>query len=140
MLSLHHTHLMASDIDATIAFWRDHFDAELIHDVTFAGARNVFLRIGTGRLHLYDQAPKHIGPGAVHHLGIETDVLENQVARLMAAGISVTKIRTFPDAAYAMAKGPDGILIEIFQINHDKTSKQLHGFFDTAHAIDTTKT
>jgi len=25
MLSLHHTHLFASDIDASIAFWREHF-------------------------------------------------------------------------------------------------------------------
>ncbi|MFI7067591.1 VOC family protein [Kribbella sp. NPDC050124] len=58
MINLHHTHLMASDIDATITFWRDAFDAEVIYDTDFAGARIVFLRIGTGRIHVYDQPPK----------------------------------------------------------------------------------
>jgi hypothetical protein len=37
---------MATDIDATISFWRDAFNAEVMYDTEFAGARNVFLRIG----------------------------------------------------------------------------------------------
>jgi hypothetical protein len=32
MISLHHTHLMASDPDATIAFWRDGFGGDVVHD------------------------------------------------------------------------------------------------------------
>jgi catechol 2,3-dioxygenase-like lactoylglutathione lyase family enzyme len=72
MISLHHTHLLASDLDATIAFWRDSFGAEVVHDVEFAGARNVFLRVGSGRIHLYDQPPKTTDRGAVHHLGVVT--------------------------------------------------------------------
>lgn len=39
MISLHHTHMMASDIDATISFWRDHFRGEVVFDGEFAGAR-----------------------------------------------------------------------------------------------------
>jgi catechol 2,3-dioxygenase-like lactoylglutathione lyase family enzyme len=115
MFSLHHVHLMASDVDATIAFWREHFSAEVMLDTEFAGARNVFLRIGEGRLHLYAQPPKHAGPATVHHLGIETDELEALVARLKATGVSVTDIRRHPEASYAMAKGPDGLLLELFQ-------------------------
>lgn len=115
MISLHHTHLMASDIDATIAFWRDLFGAEVVFDADFAGARNVFLRLGQGRLHLYAQPPKHAGAATVHHLGIETDELPDLVARLKAAGVSVTEVRALPDASYAMAQGPDGLLLELFQ-------------------------
>ena len=115
MFSLHHVHLMASDVEATIAFWRDHFGAQLVLDQEFAGARNVFLRVGEGRLHLYAQPPKHAGPAAVHHLGVETDELESLVARLAAAGVSVTDIRRQPEASYAMASGPDGLLLELFQ-------------------------
>jgi catechol 2,3-dioxygenase-like lactoylglutathione lyase family enzyme len=117
MISLHHTHLMASDVDATIAFWRDHFAAEVVFDGEFAGARNVFLRVGEGRLHLYAQPPKHSGPATVHHLGLETDELRELVARLRAAGVSVTEVRELPAAAYAMAQGPDGLLLELFQPN-----------------------
>ena len=115
MFSLHHVHLMASDVEATIAFWREHFSAEVMLDTEFAGARNVFLRVGEGRLHLYAQPPKHQGPAAVHHLGVETDELEALVARLRAAGVSVTDVRRHPEASYAMAKGPDGLLLELFQ-------------------------
>ena len=75
MFSLHHVHLMASDVDATIAFWRDHFGADVLFDGFFAGARNVFPRVGEGRLHLYAQPPRHAGQGTAHHLGIETDDL-----------------------------------------------------------------
>lgn len=130
MLSLHHTHLFASDIDATIAFWRDHFGAKVVHDVVFAGARNVFLKVGTGRIHLYDQAPKRSGQGVVHHVGVETDELDATVERLKAAGVSVTDIRRLDDAAYAMVEAPDGLLIELFWIDPDKAEPHLREYFD----------
>ena len=85
MFSLHHVHLMASDIEATIAFWREHFGAVILLDAEFAGARNVFLRIGEGRLHLYAQ----------------------------------------PQACYAMAQGPDGLLLELFQPDAAQMDRRL---------------
>ncbi len=115
MLNLHHTHLFASDVDRTVEFWRRHFAAEVLVDETLMGARNVFLRVGEGRLHLYAQAPSHAGAGTVHHLGVETDELEPLVARLRGAGVSVTDIRRHPQADYAMAEAPDGLLLELFQ-------------------------
>jgi catechol 2,3-dioxygenase-like lactoylglutathione lyase family enzyme len=133
MLSLHHTHLFASDVDRSIAFWRDHFGAVVVLDTEFAGARNVFMRIGEGRLHLYDQAPKHAGAGTVHHLGIETDELDALVARLKAAGVSVTEVRRHAEGNYAMAEGPDGLLLELFQPHAERVSRELAetGYFAT---------
>ena len=115
MLSLHHVHLFATDVVRTIAFWREHFGAVVMLDADFAGARNVFLRVGEGRLHLYSQPPKHPGAGTVHHLGIETDELDALVARLKVAGVSVTDVRRHAEGDYAMAEGPDGLLLELFQ-------------------------
>jgi catechol 2,3-dioxygenase-like lactoylglutathione lyase family enzyme len=115
MLSLHHVHLFASDVERTIDFWRGHFGAVVVLDTEFAGARNVFLRVGEGRLHLYAQSPGKPGAGTVHHLGIETDELETLVARLRAAGVSVTDVRRHDAADYAMAQAPDGLLLELFQ-------------------------
>lgn len=125
MLSLHHSHLMASDIDETIRFWTDGFGAEVVFDREFAGARNVFLTVGSGRIHLYDQPPKNPGQGSVHHLGVQTDEIENVVKNLGDIGVSVTDVRTEPDASYAMAKGPDDLLIEIFQPNRDAVPDEL---------------
>lgn len=117
MISLHHTHLMASDIDATIAFWRDHFGGRVVFDGEFAGARNVFMKVGLGNLHFYAQPPRHTGAATVHHLGLETDELHELVRRLKAAGVSVTDVRDLSEASYAMAQGPDGLLLELFQPN-----------------------
>jgi len=115
MFSLHHTHIFASDVERTISFWREHFGALVLADEEVMGARNVFLRVGEGRLHLYAQSPRQAGQGTVHHLGIETSELADLVARLKAAGVSVTEIRRHPQADYAMAEAPDGLLLELFQ-------------------------
>jgi catechol 2,3-dioxygenase-like lactoylglutathione lyase family enzyme len=133
MLSLHHTHLFASDVDRSIAFWRGHFGAVVLVDTDFAGARNVFMRVGQGRLHLYAQAPKHEGAGTVHHLGIETDELDALVARLKEAGVSVTDVRRHVEADYAMAQGPDGLLLELFQPHAARVDPELvrAGYFAT---------
>ena len=138
MLSLHHTHLFASDVDRSIAFWRDHFGAVVLVDTVFAGARNVFMRIGEGRLHLYDQAPKHLGAGTVHHLGIETDELDALVARLKAAGVSATDVRRHAEGDYAMAEGPDGLLLELFQPHAGQVPGTLvdAGYFATLRRAD----
>jgi catechol 2,3-dioxygenase-like lactoylglutathione lyase family enzyme len=136
MISLHHTHLLASDLDATIAFWRDSFGAEVVHDVEFAGARNVFLRVGSGRIHLYDQPPKTSDRGTVHHLGVVTDELEHVVERLRALGHSVTDIRREPTAAYAMAEGPDRLLVEIFQPDPTTIPPALRAYFQGDHHAD----
>jgi catechol 2,3-dioxygenase-like lactoylglutathione lyase family enzyme len=139
MISLHHVHLMANEIEATLTFWREHFGAVLVLDAEFAGARNVFLRVGEGRLHLYAQPPKHVGQGTVHHLGVETDELEALVDRLKAAGVSVTEIRRHAEASYAMAQGPDGLLLELFQPDAAKMDRRLAdaGYFSSIRSAGT---
>ena len=130
MISLHHAHLMATDVQATIAFWRDGFGARVVHDTVFAGARNVFLRLGSGRIHLYDQPPATTDRATVHHLGVQTDDLDAIVTRLRALRVSVTDIRYEPTAAYAMAQGPDRLLVEIFQPDQALLSDDLLDHFD----------
>jgi catechol 2,3-dioxygenase-like lactoylglutathione lyase family enzyme len=132
MINLHHAHLMASDIDATISFWCDGFGAQVVCDVEFAGARNVFLTVGTGRIHLYDQPPRSTERSTVHHLGIQTDELETVVERLRAMGVSVTDIRREPTARYAMAEGPDRLLLEIFQPDPADLPAELARYFGFA--------
>ena len=132
MITLHHTHLMATDIDSTIAFWHDAFGAEVAGDLTFAGARNVFMRVGSGRLHLYDQPPRQVGQGTVHHLGVQTDDLDGLVAHLREMGVSVTDVRRDPAGAYAMAEAPDGLLVELFEPDRDAVPEELREFFGLA--------
>ncbi len=116
--SLHHVHLFARDIDATIAWWRDMLGARVVFDGALAGARNVFLRVGQGGLHIYDQPPRDAGRGAIHHVGIRSDDLPALVARMKARGHSFrSEIREFGSWRYIMCAAPDDVLLELFQFD-----------------------
>jgi catechol 2,3-dioxygenase-like lactoylglutathione lyase family enzyme len=131
MIRFHHAHLMASDLDATIAFFSRWFGATVAGDVTFAGARNVFLRFGDGRLHLYDQPPRATERNAIHHLGIQTDDLDGLVARMKAGGIEFRKPITEDPMGgrYMMVEAPDHILLELFEVDPDRVPEDLRSYF-----------
>lgn len=114
---LQHIHLFASDIDRTIAFYRQWFDAEVTWDGDYAGARNVFMKIGIGAIHLYDQLPRGSGRNAVHHLGMQVVGLEELYDRMIAAGLPIPNpIRTGPaGGGYFMLEAPDGVILEVFE-------------------------
>jgi catechol 2,3-dioxygenase-like lactoylglutathione lyase family enzyme len=128
---LHHVHIFASDIDATIAWWREMLGAEVAVDTELAGARNVFLKVGTGRLHLYDQPPKGQPGGAVHHIGIRSDDLPALVERMRAKGAQFrSEIREFGTWRYVMAAAPDGVLLELFAADAHALSGPLADYFE----------
>ena len=132
--SLHHTHIFASDLDETVEFFRRWFDAEVVWDTQFAGARNVFVAVGSGRLHLYDQPPRHVGSGTVHHLGIHVENLPELVERMSAAGVEFRKpITTGRGARYVMCAAPDELLLELFEAVGPQPP-ELAGWFPTGSA------
>ena len=114
--SLHHAHLFATDLAASIRFYRDMFGAEIVFDETVAGARNVLLRLGQAQLNFYEQPPKDGGRGAVHHLGIRTNDLHGLVAHMRSKGFEFRKpITDIGTLRYVMAMAPDGVLLELFE-------------------------
>jgi len=115
-ISLDHAHLFTSDLSATITFFIKCFNAEVIWDEEAAGVRNVRIKIGRSFIHLYDQAPKAPRGGAIHHLGIETDDLEDLVLHLRSHGVTLkNEIKEEEKFKYVMIKGPDDLLIELFE-------------------------
>ena len=56
-VSLDHAHVFASDLDATVEFFRSMFDAAVVWDDIVAGARGVRLQIGRAFILIYDQPP-----------------------------------------------------------------------------------
>lgn len=112
----HHAHLFASDLDATLGFYRRWFGAEVVADHHFAGSRNLMLRVGDGHLNVYQQPPRDHGRNAVHHLGFQVDDLAGLVAAMTEGGIVFrTPVRQLPELDYIMVEGPDGVLLELFQ-------------------------
>ena len=113
---LHHVHLFASDLDASLRFYREMFGAKILFDETVAGVRNVMIKIGTGRINFYDQQPRGTGPSAVHHLGIYTEDIYGVVSHMEAKGFKFrSPVRDFGELKYIMLEGPDRVLIEIFE-------------------------
>ena len=131
-INLHHVHIFASDIDKSVAFYRDNFDAEIAFDGEFGGARNVFMHVGTGRLNIYAQPPRGDTAGAYHHVGMQTDDLDSLYARLVKNGVSFrSPIREFGSWRYLMCPAPDNILLELFQVELGKMPPALARFFTT---------
>lgn len=117
-IDLHHAHLFASDIDATVSWWTRYMGAKVLYDGTMAGARNVFIAVGTGRLHIYDQPPRDLGRGAIHHLGLRVSNLRSEWARLQAEGLtSPNGLREHSGWRYVMILAPDGVLLELFEFD-----------------------
>jgi len=127
---LHHTHLFASDLDASLDFYGRWFGAEVLADEVFAGARNVMVRIGDGRLNFYDQPPRDRGKNAIHHLGVQTDDLPGLVQRMSDGGVTFRKpITGSPGVGYVMVEAPDGVLIELFEAHGDRLSRGAKEWF-----------
>lgn len=129
--SVHHTHLMASDLDASLGFYRRWFDAVVVADFDYAGARNVFVAVGSGRLHFYDQPPRTTERNAVNHIGLLVEGLDELAAAMADAGVSLPKgVQRFPDGNYLMVEAPDRVLLELFEPNRENISPRMQAWFD----------
>jgi catechol 2,3-dioxygenase-like lactoylglutathione lyase family enzyme len=128
--SVHHVHIFSSDIPATIAWWQEMLGAKVAADIDLSGTRNVFVKVGTGRLHIYDQPPKGQRGGAIHHIGIWSDDLPALVERLRAKGVTFrSDIREFGTWRYIMVAAPDDVLLELFSFDRDKLDGALAEYF-----------
>ena len=127
---VHHVHLFASDIEKSLAFYKNFFGGIVVLDMEIAGARNVFMKVGTGRIHFYDQPPKMSGRGSIHHFGIQTDDVERDYQRMKSQGVEFNK--TVVDLAfmkYIMVPAPDNVLIELFEVNKAAIPAEYHDYF-----------
>ena len=128
---IHHVHIFASDLNKTLKFYEDLFDGKIILDMELAGARNVFMKVGNGRIHFYDQPPKFSGRGSIHHFGIQTDDIKDMVNKMRSKGVLLTKNIT--DAGfwkYIMVPAPDDILIELFKVNKEQIPPEFLNYFE----------
>jgi len=113
---LQHVHLFAQDLEQSIRFYQQWFDAEVMWDGDYGGARNVFMKIGIGALHFYEQPPRELRRNAVHHLGIQVVGLQDLYDRMKAAGVHLPNpIRESGGGGYFMVQAPDQVLIEAFE-------------------------
>jgi catechol 2,3-dioxygenase-like lactoylglutathione lyase family enzyme len=127
---VHHVHLFASDIEKSLTFYKTFFGGVVILDMEVAGARNIFMKIGNGRIHFYAQPPKMAGPGSVHHFGIQTDDVERDYQHMKSQGVPFNKaVVELGYMKYIMAPAPDDVLIELFEVNKALIPAEYHDYF-----------
>jgi catechol 2,3-dioxygenase-like lactoylglutathione lyase family enzyme len=127
---VHHVHLFTEDADATIAWWTEKLGGVVAYDGEFGGSRNVFMRVGEGRIHFYDQRPRDVGKGTVHHVGVRSDDLCALHRRLLAQGVEFrSDIREFGNWRYIMCMAPDNVLLELFEVERDGLDPGLASYF-----------
>lgn len=137
---LNHTGVVVSDLDRSIAFYREHFGAEVQHRVDGAGGQEgvarlhgmseadfdlAHLQIGGARLELL-QYRRPSGAGSVAtgsdlgaaHIALETGDLAGAYARLTTAGIAFhAPPLTMPNGLQLVfLLDPDGNEIELMQL------------------------
>ena len=128
---LHHVQIFASDIEKSIRFYQDIFGGRVVMDTEIAGARNVLMVIGNGRLIIYDQPPRDSGRGSIHHFAVQTDDIESNVERMKRKGIVFKKeITDNGYIKYIMVPAPDNILVEYFEVNKAMLSGEYAEFFE----------
>lgn len=128
---IHHVHVFSVNIDVAVFWWKTVLGGKVIFDGDFGGSRNVFMKLGGGRIHFYDQRPRDDAKGAIHHIGIRVNGLENLVKKLVEKKIPLrNNIREFGNWRYIMCPAPDNILLELFEIDINGMPLALAEYFD----------
>tara|TARA_B100001250_G_scaffold65935_2_gene52378 strand:+ start:662 stop:1063 length:402 start_codon:yes stop_codon:yes gene_type:complete len=131
VLDLHHVHIFASDASATVEWWRRNLQAVVSFDGEFGGARNIFMKVGKGRINIYDQQPRGKSNGAYHHVGIRVEGLAGLRDQMTANGVEFrSDIHEFGNWRYLMCSAPDNVLLELFEVDIDDVSPELADFFN----------
>ena len=120
---LHHIHLLCSDLEQTEQFFIQNLGAHMEQRTTFGGAQGSMLDLNGTKIYLRtaksQEAVNKNGSYTCygyHHLGLQVRDLASVYNDLLSAGIEFTvPPKDTPSGRLAFIKGPDNILIELYQ-------------------------
>ena len=128
---INHIAVAVSDIESSLAFWRDALGLELaeLRDVPAEAAQIAFLPVGGTEVELVrpmtddSGLAKYIAKNGagLHHLCLETDDIEGMLAQLKEKGIQLINEspRTGADGkkyAFIHPKSTGGVLVELYEV------------------------
>lgn len=119
--SVHHIHLASNDFDPSLEFHRRWFDAAVVADFVYAGARNVVMAVGSTRLHLHGRPPRAVGTGGpaedvCTHICLTVPGIERLAEEMIEAGIALVRgVQRYLDGSYLTVEAPERVLLELFE-------------------------
>ncbi len=128
---INHIAVAVSDIEESLAFWRDALGLELaeLRDVSAESAQIAFLPVGGTEIELVRPTTDDSGLAkyiekrgqGMHHLCLETDDIEAMMAQLKEKDVQLINEspRTGADGkkyAFIHPKSTGGVLIELYQV------------------------
>ncbi|MFV0258618.1 MAG: VOC family protein [Acidimicrobiales bacterium] len=134
--SVHHIHLISNDFDPSLEFHRRWFDAVVLADFVYAGARNVVMGVGSSRLHLHGRPPRVLGAPALpdptqKHIRLRVARLERLAREMTDAGIMLVRgVQRFFDGSYLTVEAPEGVVLELFEPRATPWSPCTQPWFD----------
>jgi catechol 2,3-dioxygenase-like lactoylglutathione lyase family enzyme len=119
-----HGHIKSPDPRRTAQWWADVFSAELLPE--FGGGSTLFCPIQIDGVKINISSPSAaeaeqmgMGDAGVHygleHLGLQTDDLDTDLARLREQGLEVFEVRETPSMRIAFVETPDKVRVELIQ-------------------------
>lgn len=119
-----HVHIKSHDPRKTARWWVDVFGAELLPE--FGGGGTLFapVMIGGVKVNISSPGPAdaaHMGQDdaglryGLEHLGLLTDDLDADLARLREQGLQVFEQRDTPAMRIAFVETPEGVRVELMQ-------------------------
>ena len=118
---LHHVTAISSDLERTIAFYRDKLGLAIVHDAPSdddPDARHVWFGSGDGTYVSFMEYPRMpegiVGKGSTHHVALRVDSEEEQEAwRDYLHGVDCTDVFDRGEFRSIYVKDPDGHVVEI---------------------------
>ena len=120
---LHHVHLLCSDLEQTEQFFIQKLGSQLEKHTTFGGASGSMLDLKGAKIYLRTAKPQETISGeedhtcyGFNHVGLQVDDMESVHRDLQSAGVEFSlPPKETPTAYIAFIKGPDNIVIELYQ-------------------------
>ena len=117
-LSFDHVHLQSSDPEATIAFFKQMFDATVVWQHVFNGTELTRLKVCGTHVNLFTRAPKVANPdpddATIHHFCFRTDEFDAAIAELRRRGANfAVEPASAGNMRMAFISGPDNVRVEI---------------------------
>jgi catechol 2,3-dioxygenase-like lactoylglutathione lyase family enzyme len=128
---VHHVGVIVQNLEASIAWYKEHLGFERLTDFSFPGAQVAFIGRGDLKLEFFQiegatpmdpkrrEAESNLSIGGINHFAIPVDDIDQALAELAAKGVeqaySLNEVSDGSGDRWTFIRDNEGMLIELYQ-------------------------